>query len=220
LRDGFAQVAILDAGLDSRAWRLRPRFQNRRVIELDDAASQAAKRLRVETVLGPSPPFLTYAAFQAQRGDLAETLRAAGLRPLERAFFIWEGASVYYTEAAARRTLRAVAQTAAPGSRLAMDFVPASQVARVNRDPASPQARWDASWGHPWSFGVPDAAPQGFFRDLGFQARDVLDTNGEEAARRYLTRRDGTVFGPPPNAPGTGLESYLRRVLVELVVPD
>jgi methyltransferase (TIGR00027 family) len=212
LRDGFNTIVILNAGLDSRAHRLRPRLQGKRLIEIDGETAQARKRQRMEAVLGPPPPFLAYTAIDIEHSDLAIVL------PRERFFAIWEGASMHYPEPVVRRTLSSIAKTS--GTRLVMDFVPASQVDKVARDPVAPQARWDASWGDPWVFGVPDRSEAQFFRDLGFDPQDRLDTSSPEALRRYLTRRDGSSFGPPPNAPGTGFEEYLKRVLIELVASE
>jgi methyltransferase (TIGR00027 family) len=213
LRDGINTIVILNAGLDTRAYRFRPRLQGKRVVEIDDASTQTLKRQRIETVLGPPPPFLTYIPLDLERGGLAATLPKD-----QRLFAIWEGASMHYSESVMRRTLSAIANTS--GTRLVMDFVLASQIDKVNRDPVAPQARWDTSWNHPWIFGVPDRSEAQFFRDLGFGQQDRLDTASLEATKRYLTRRDGSSFGPPPNAPGTGFEDYLKRVLVELVARE
>ena len=218
LRDGITQFVILSAGFDSRPYRLRPLFLGKKVIELDHAATQQLKRRRVETVLGAPPPFLSYLEIDLARAGSPDGL-AAVLRPIakQKTFFIWESASMHHREAVVQATLRAMA-LAGPGSLLVMDFVAMSQVEKVNRDPASPQVRWDASWGEPWVFGVPDGRQESFFGDAGWKSREFLETGGAEATRRYLVRRDGTVFGPPPGAPGTGSEDYHARVLIELGV--
>jgi methyltransferase (TIGR00027 family) len=217
LREGISQVVILNAGLDTRPYRLRPRLLGKRVIEVDGAATQQLKKRRVEIVLGEPPPYLIYAAADLEREDLTQVLRSAGLRASERAFFLWESASMHYPEEAVRRTLRAIAQTAPKGSLLVMDFVPEDQVEKMNRDPGFPQARWAREWGEPWVFGVPGAY-DAFFGELGLEPRDLLETHSVEATARYLTRRDGTVFGPPRNASGAGYEEFHARILAEAAI--
>jgi len=205
LRDGAAQLVIFNAGLDSRAYRFRALLQGKRVIEIDDAVTQALKKRRVVEVLGALPPHVTY----------AQALSSAGYRPGERTFFIWEN-SVHTPESTVRETLRTISQ-AAPGSALVMDFVWKSLLDKTARDPAAPQSRWDAKiYGEPWQFAVPDGRSEAFFRSLGLELRETLETNSTEAEKRYLTRRDGSHFGPLPNAPGSGFEDFLGVVCAEL----
>src|SRR5712691_9522795 len=85
LRDGVSQVVILNAGLDSRAYRFRALLEGKRVIEIDDPATQALKKRRVMYVFGALPRNVTYAA----------TLAASGYQPSERTVFIWEGTAVH-----------------------------------------------------------------------------------------------------------------------------
>jgi len=206
LRDGVAQVVILNAGLDSRSYLFRALLEGKRVIEIDDAATQALKKRRVIQVLGVLPSNVTYAA----------TLSAGGYRSSEKTFFIWEGAAVHQPEFVVREMLRTIAK-AAPGSSLVMDFVWKSLVDKTAHDPAAPQTRCDAAvYGEPWLFGVPDGQSDKFFREVGLEPSEILETNSPEAEKRYLTRRDGSKFGPPPNAPGSGNEEFLGVVCVEL----
>jgi methyltransferase (TIGR00027 family) len=210
LRNGVTQVVILNAGLDTRAYRFRALLEGKRVIEIDDAATQALKKRRVLQVLGALPPNVTYAV----------SLATSGYKPGEPSFFIWEGAAVHRPESAVREMLREIAQAldkSAPGSSLVMDFVWKSLLDKTARDPAAPQTRWDAGiFGEPWLFGVPYGQSDKFFRELGLDPGELLETNSREAEQRYLTRRDGTKFGPLPNAPGSGNEEFLGVVCAEL----
>src|SRR5712691_6017839 len=156
LREGVTQVVILNAGLDSRGCGFRALLEGKRVIEIDDAATQALKKRRMLHVLGALPPNVAYAA----------TLAASGYRSNERTFFIWEGAAVHKSESVVSETLRTIGK-AAPGSSLVMDFVWQSLLDKTARDPAAPQTRWDkAIYGEPWLFGVPDGKSDAFFREL------------------------------------------------------
>jgi methyltransferase (TIGR00027 family) len=213
LRGGVTQVVILNAGFDTRPYRFRPLLAGKRVFEIDDAATQTLKKGRLLEVLGALPPYVTYTA------SLEAVLASPQYDKTARTFFIWEGAPEHTAEAQVRDTLRAIAH-AAPGSLLVMDFVWQSLLEKINQDPMAPQARWDRGiYGEPVQSGVPDGASEPYFRGLGLVPVETLDTNSREAEKRYLTRRDGSAFGPLPNAPGNGLEHWLGVVCVELSVP-
>jgi len=56
----------------------------------------------------------------------------------------------------------------------------------------------------PWIFGLPDSEDE-FLRNLGWQLRKTMGMNSSEAVEKYLTRKDGTVFG---FYPATGQQGY------------
>ncbi len=180
-QDGFSEIVIIGAGLDTRPYRFRQLLEKTKVFEVDTPGTQAMKKRRVLAIFGALPPNVTYT------GDLP---RLTG-----KTFFIWEGGAMHQTEARAREILRTVAQ-APSGSRLVMDFVGKDALDRARRDPASPQERFDAAWGEPWLFGVPEQpGPAAFFQELGFEIVELLPADSPTAARRYLTHRDQTVVG-------------------------
>jgi methyltransferase (TIGR00027 family) len=195
IRSGATQVVIIGAGLDSRAYRFRPLLQNAKVFELDDAPTQAMKKLRINDVFGTPPPNVAYVTIDLARDNLAGSLQKAGYTRAAKTFFVWEGGSMYYREPVVRGILRDISRSA-PGSELAMDFAYASGIVRLHENPGSPQERFDAVWGEPWLFGVPDQpGAEAFFRELEFEPVELLPTDGPIAIRRYLTHRDQTAVG-------------------------
>jgi hypothetical protein len=122
---------------------------------------------------------------------------------------------MYASASTVRDTLRTIAH-AAPGSALVMDFATEQAVKTATSDPASPQLRWDATWSEPWVFGVPEGGEDAFFRDLGLEPREILCMNSREAAVRYLTRRDKTIFGAEPGQLWKGPEAHSGLTLAEL----
>jgi len=119
--DGIPQVVLLGAGLDNRALRL-PALASTRVFEVDHPATQSYKRLRLSAAGRAEPAQVTPVAVDFERDRLDEALLGAGFSSTERAFWIWEGVTVYLTRAAIRGTLDAVARASAPGSLLAMTY--------------------------------------------------------------------------------------------------
>ncbi len=120
--DGIAQVVVVGAGYDSRAWRLaRPGV---RFFELDHPATQADKRRRAPAG-GP-----TYVPADLARTSPSAALAGSGFDEGQRALFVLEGLVMYLAEADVRALLAALLTTGAPGSRLAVTFA-----ARRGTDP-------------------------------------------------------------------------------------
>jgi len=208
---GATQVVILGAGLDTRAYRFRPLLEKVKVFELDRSSTQAVKQRRVHDVFGAFPPNTRYVPFEPRRDKLASVLRGAGFEPAAKALFIWEGGSMYQPAAVVRAILTDIAQT--KESSLVIDFALADAVKQARQDPASPQERFDAAWGEPWLFGIPEQpGAEAFFRELGFETVELLQADSPIAARRYLTHRDQTIVGQ-----GLDLKEAVPLALAELI---
>ncbi|EIV92067.1 class I SAM-dependent methyltransferase [Frankia sp. QA3] len=129
-----AQVVILGAGLDGRAWRMAE-LAATPVFEVDHPASQRDKRDRAGELapVGSSPRFVPV---DFSRDDLAAALAAAGHRRSVPTIWIWEGVVPYLTRGEVARTLRIVGDRSAAGSRLIVHYhTPA---------PSAPLGRWAA----------------------------------------------------------------------------
>jgi len=213
IRSGAAQVVILGAGFDTRAYRFRALLEKTSVIELDNPATQAIKKKRIHDIFGAPPPNVTYASIDLARDKLSNILGGAGFYSTAKTFFIWEGGSMYQTEASVRQVLGDIARSA-EGSSLVMDFALRDAVLRARKDPASPQERFDAAWGEPWLFGIPeDHDAKAFFRELGFETVEMLEADSPTALRRYLTHRDQTIVGE-----GLAVQDAAPLTLAELTV--
>ena len=211
---GVAQVVILGAGFDTRAYRFRALLQKAKVFELDRPATQDVKKRRVREVFGVPPPNVTYIGVDLEHDALSSVLAKAGFRPAGKTFFIWEGGSMYLPEDAVLAILRTIVK-AAPASSLVMDFAGRSAIERARQDPTSAQQRFYAAWGEPWRFGIPETpGADAFFRDLGFKPVELLPVDSPTAARRYLTHRDQTVVGQ-----GVETDERVPITLAELAVP-
>lgn len=205
LKDGAAQVVILGAGFDTRACRFADLLKNTIVFEVDYQSTQQVKRRRLEEASISIPTNVRFAEIDFKRDTLREVLRAAGYNPDEKTFFIWEGVSMYLPEQSVRETLRTIADYSAPGSSLVMDFAGHAMLELLEKLPHIPQHKYTTAWGEPWIFGVPDTREREFFLECGLQLGETLSFFGRNAAKRYLTRSDGTSMGSvrggsPPRA--------------------
>jgi methyltransferase (TIGR00027 family) len=111
-----AQVVILGAGLDGRAWRM-PELVDATVFEVDHPDTQRDKRARTAS-LRPLAREVRFVAVDFTKDSLAEALAAAGHDPSVPTTWIWEGVVMYLTPAEVEATLAIVARQSAPGSRL------------------------------------------------------------------------------------------------------
>lgn len=126
LARGVAQVVILGAGLDGRAFRIRE-LAEARVFEVDHPATQAYKRRRARA-LEPAAAEVRYVGVDFERDRLAPALAHAGHDARSPTFFIWEGVVLYLTDGAVATTLGAVSDRAAPGSGMILTYgTPASR---------------------------------------------------------------------------------------------
>ena len=117
---GIEQVAVIGAGYDSRAWRLRR--DGVQFFELDHHATQRDKRRRAP---GPGP---TYVEADLRTESAAKALRGHGLDPSGPALFVLEGVTMYLSEKIVRGQIGELAKSSARGSRIALDFSPPPQV--------------------------------------------------------------------------------------------
>ena len=145
-----AQVVLLGAGLDSRAWRCTPPAGAplaAAVFEVDRAdvlvrllcfvasctrisrsRAQAAKAAVFAAMPGGAPPLTLAKRYAAVAADLcthdwAASLRAAGHEPAIPTVWLLEGLLYYMPEAAVAALLRGCAAVSAPGSALVASCV-------------------------------------------------------------------------------------------------
>jgi len=119
LRSGIAQVVILGAGLDARAWRL-PALESRTVFEVDHPATQRYKRKRIG---GRTPRSdLRYVTVDFEKDRFAAELERTGFRPDEPSFWIWEGVAMYLPLDVIHETLAQLTSLSAAGSELAITY--------------------------------------------------------------------------------------------------
>src|SRR5262245_31635938 len=103
---GVEQLVVLGAGLDTFAYR-SPLASRLRIFEVDHPATQAWKQRRLSETGIAIPPQLIFAPVDFERDVLMESLEAAGLDPMKRAFFMWLGVVPYLSREAVTATLKA-----------------------------------------------------------------------------------------------------------------
>jgi methyltransferase (TIGR00027 family) len=118
--EGFRQLVVLGAGLDTFAYR-NPLGEGLRMFEVDHPATQAWKQERLAAAAIPVPPNLTFAPVDFEQESLAPALEKAGFDPAQPAFFTWLGVVPYLTEEAMVSTLEALVRLPG-GARVVFDY--------------------------------------------------------------------------------------------------
>lgn len=117
---GVAQVVVLGAGYDARAWRFAEALAGRPIFELDHPATQARKVRLSAGAPGPAGD-VRRIPIDFARQSIPDALAAGGFQRGRSTFFIWEGVTMYLREDIVVATLRSLSDLGGPGSRLALD---------------------------------------------------------------------------------------------------
>lgn len=180
--DDVDAVAILGAGLDTRAYRLTRKMRIP-IFEVDLPVNIARKAKTVRRVLGELPLSVRLVALDFEHDDLLTALAEHGYLTDFRVFFICEDVTQYLTEETVRRTLEGL-RAAAPGSRLVFTYVRRDFIDGTNRYGTRTLYRSVRQRRQLWHFGLlPDEVPE-FLAEYGW--RLVEQAGPDELVQRYV----------------------------------
>jgi len=154
LAAGCRQVVILGAGLDTRGQRKRK--DGVAFFEIDDPDTMAFKRKRLaERGIEAKVSFIpgNYVA-----DGVLPLLEATGFDPALPSFFIWEGNTMYLTEADALKVLRDL-QARLPRFSIAFDYMDTAVIDCTTGEAGTTGfVERFAAMGAPWHYGIDDLA--------------------------------------------------------------
>jgi methyltransferase (TIGR00027 family) len=194
LDNGFPQIVLLGAGMDTRALRFQDRNQGAMIFELDIKATQRHKLEVYERKKTALPDALVFVPINFNKQRLGDVLTQAGYREQQRTLFLWEGVTMYLEPEAVDSTLAFIRGSAAAGSIVVFDYVRASVLRYENTLYGEKDARGTVARAEEgWIFGIEDGAIEGFLAERGFKLLSHYAPPDLEAA--YLTADDGTRLG-------------------------
>ncbi|MGA7456113.1 MAG: SAM-dependent methyltransferase [Methyloceanibacter sp.] len=152
LADGCRQVVILGAGLDTRS--ARKRMPGVAYFEIDDPSTMEFKQQRLAE-RGVDAPTNFIAGNYVTSGVLP-LLEANGFNRHLPSFFIWEGNTMYLTEADALKVLRDLRAGVRRFS-IAFDYMDQAVVAKTTGEAGTTIfVERFAAMGAPWHYGIDD----------------------------------------------------------------
>jgi methyltransferase (TIGR00027 family) len=170
LNQGFAQLVILGAGYDSRAYRFEALRNGVKVFEVDHPATQKSKREAVRRIFGSLPEQVKYVAIDFNQQTLAECLAAQGYDPQAKSVFLWQGVTYYLDPSGVESTLAFIARHAAPGSSVIFDYVDEAVLqGPVGHNEIKNMRRYRGMTGENLHFGLPVAQIEPFLTRRGFE---------------------------------------------------
>jgi methyltransferase (TIGR00027 family) len=183
LASGIAQVVILGAGYDSRAYRIDA-MKRVRVFEVDRAETQRLKQSRLAGALKALPDHVAFVDLDFLQQNLAEALGSRGFTPQRKAFFIWEGVTNYLSAETVDATFRFFGSCAA-GSVVAFTYVDqrlldGSGVFSLGLN----VARLLEAASEPWKFGFYSEELPGYLHERGLQLTE--DLGAVEYGARFM----------------------------------
>lgn len=196
VEDDAAQVVILGAGYDSRAYRFAKELAGRPVYEVDLPPLSRHKA----SVVAARPDLFGHASVRRVEIDfrtqsLPDRLRSKGFGVGAVTFVVWEGVVPYLSQDAVVDTLASLAELCGAGSVIAMDVWDGAGGHDRYRALRRLAAR-SLSWiGEPISFGMPPNQMTTLLAEHGWPVVDVAQA--EELTARYATdgrRCDPSVY--------------------------
>ena len=196
LERGLAQLVILGAGFDTRAYRFTEQLRAARVYEVDHPATARRKRERVARVLGAPPPNVSYLDTDFTRDDIAPRLTANGYDTAQPTLIILSGVTAYLPEPAVDRLLAFAGAHGSPHTSIVFDYLLAEMVAGSDAYHGAAKLRGRLhALGEPLRFGIPSGGADAVVARHGLTL--VSDLGPHELADRHLRRANGAIAGRP-----------------------
>ncbi|MGB9038173.1 MAG: class I SAM-dependent methyltransferase [Acinetobacter calcoaceticus] len=115
------QYVLVGAGLDSFALRESHHYPTLKIFEVDHPDTQAAKQTKLKK-LGEIPASVEFVAINFEKESISEALARSLYERSAPAFFSWLGTTHYLNPQTTLQTLKSIAEFAANGSEVVLDY--------------------------------------------------------------------------------------------------
>jgi len=169
IRSGIAQLVILGAGFDSRAYRFNELKVRVKVFEVDHPATQRLKIERLKKAYASLPDHLVYVPIDFNKEKLDKRLFESGYNANLKTLFIWETVTMYLTAEAVDETLAFVARNSGEGSSIYFDYISQSVLDGTSELVWLRKLReGEARIGEPFTFAIKEGTIDEFLSSRGF----------------------------------------------------
>ncbi len=176
VEEGLAQLVILGAGYDSRAYRIGGIKENVHVFEVDHPLTQQIKIRKLVDIFGEKPGHVTFVPVDFAKDDLKVCLLENGYDPAKRTLFIMEGLAYYMPAETLDGILAFIAKESGPHNAIVFDYLPPS-VVNGTSDRIEGKGMWTfvQSHGEPLRLGLENDKVAAFLSDRGFDLKNNLN---------------------------------------------
>jgi len=191
MKRGIDQYVIISAGLDSFSLRhSQSEASTLQILELDHPDTQASKRQHLQSLNVSLPTALEFVGVDFERQSISTALAASGFRRDVPAFFSWLGTTHYLTHQATTGTLLSIAEYAAPGSEIVLDYSVTPESLDADKHPES---LWVAKlverMGEPLIGGIEPSVLHSVVTAMGYDIIEDLSSE-DQKSRYFFNRRD------------------------------
>ncbi|MCP4693668.1 MAG: class I SAM-dependent methyltransferase [Desulfobacterales bacterium] len=188
--DGIAQLVILGAGFDTRAYRFDALKGKIKVFEVDHPATQVVKKERLNAIFGAPPNHVVYVPVRFDRESLGDKLFESGYEKGLKTLFTWEGVTYYLPAGAVDETLAFVVNNSGEGSSIIFDYFPPSVAGGDSQLKEAKAAREVVrKYNETLQFGIEEGEIESFLTARGFQR--VKNVNAAFCDDAYFTGVNG-----------------------------
>lgn len=121
VQHNIQQYVLVGAGLDSFVLRESHHYPALKIFEVDHPDTQAAKQSKLKK-LGDLPPTVEFVAINFEKESISEALARSLYERSAPAFFSWLGTTHYLNPQTTLQTLKSIAEFAANGSEIVLDY--------------------------------------------------------------------------------------------------
>ena len=184
LKGGIAQLVILGAGYDTRAYRIGG-LDTLKVFEVDHPGTQAVKIEKIREIFGSLPGHVIYVPVDFETDDFGRKLLACGYDPSKKTLFVMEGLVMYIPPEAVDSTLSFIVRNSGKGSAVIFDYYPLSVVDGACEAEAGKNIHdYVIRQGEPLQFGINENDIVSFLSQRGYT--NIQNVTADEYKMAYF----------------------------------
>lgn len=185
VEEGLAQIVILGAGYDSRAYRIEGIKQKVTVFEVEYPFTQQIKIQKVVEVLGEKPGHVKYVPMDFIKDDLKACLLKSDYDPAKRTLFIMEGLTFYLPAETLDSILAFIAKHSGLQSAVVFDYLPLTVINGTSNRPEGKNSWIEVQRsGEHYRFGLESNELSAFLVQRGFKLKN--NVNAPDCKNMYF----------------------------------
>jgi methyltransferase (TIGR00027 family) len=176
VEEGLAQLVILGAGYDSRAYRIKGIKENVHVFEVDHPLVQQIKVQKILNIFGEKPGNVKFVPMDFTKDDLKGCLLETDYDHAKRTLFIMEGLTFYLPAETFDNILAFITKNTGRLSGIVFDYLPPSVINGTSNRPEGKNSWLEVERrGEHFRFGLENNEVADFFLERGFDLKNNVN---------------------------------------------